>query len=72
MASAWFPYSEPVIDLNAKWRRLKRFKVSAEIGVAICAVELQRVEVCILQEPSFIRIAFSDNIYKQAQQTFAR
>jgi len=42
------------------------FRISAVIGVAICAVELQRMEFCILQELSFIQSAFSDNIQKEA------
>jgi len=41
------------------------FKNSTVIVVAICAVELQRMELCILQELSFIRSAFSDNIHKE-------
>jgi hypothetical protein len=42
------------------------FKNSAVIGVAICAVELQRMEFCILQELLFIQSAFSGNIHKEA------
>jgi hypothetical protein len=41
------------------------FKNSTVIGVAICVVELQRMEFCILQELSFMRSAFGDNIHKE-------
>jgi len=42
------------------------FKDCTVIGVAVCAVELQRMELCMLKELSFIRSAFSDNIHKEA------